>query len=48
MKDYKTVSVYPIFKRAMYYSDHYVGNVHTLGDAMGRDCYIASFNAFAN
>lgn len=48
MKDYKSVRIYPIFKRAMYYNDHYDGNVPSLWDTMGRDCHIASFDAFAN
>lgn len=37
----------PIFDRYMVYNDHYDGELIGLGDALGRDCMVASFNSDA-
>lgn len=35
--------VHPIFKRYYVINDHYQGELPSLGDALGRDCMVASF-----
>lgn len=37
------IELYPVFNRYTVYNDHYDGELQYLGDALGRDCMIASF-----
>lgn len=37
------IELHPIFNRYTVYNDHYDGELKSLGDALGRDCKIASF-----
>lgn len=37
------IELYPIFNRHTVYNDHYDGELEYPGDALGRDCMIASF-----
>ena len=37
------IELYPIFDRYTVYNDHFGGELASLGDALGRDCMIASF-----
>lgn len=39
----ENIAVYPIFDRLTLYNDHYDGELKSLGDALGRDCMICSF-----
>lgn len=48
MKNYGMVRIHPIFKRAMSYVEHYVGNLPSLGDSMGRDCQVIALDISDN
>lgn len=37
------VELHPVFDRFALYNDHYDGELDSLGDALGRDCMIASY-----
>lgn len=37
------IELYPLFNRYTVYNDHFDGELTSLGDALGRDCMIASF-----
>lgn len=37
------IELHPIFNRHTVYTDHYNGELASLGDALGRDCMIAAF-----
>lgn len=37
------IDLFPIFDRHTVYNDHYEGELHALGDALGRDCMVCSF-----
>ena len=39
----ENIELYPIFDRFTLYNDHYDGELKAIGDALGRDCMIASF-----
>ncbi|WP_350343896.1 peptidoglycan DD-metalloendopeptidase family protein [Proteinivorax tanatarense] len=47
MKNYETVRVHPIFKRAMSYAEHFAGNLKNLGDSLGRDCFVEALDISA-
>ncbi|QSX06653.1 M23 family metallopeptidase [Sedimentibacter sp. zth1] len=44
IRDYESVRLFPVFKRAMTYVEHFAGNLVNLGDALGRDCNIIAFD----
>jgi len=48
MSKYQSVRVHPIFDRAMSYQEHFRGNLSALGDDLGRDCQVVSFDVNAD